>query len=79
MACLGGMLRTSGTLGVLQNKPTSMPLTPKRAPSAATARSHCATSWQPAAVASPCTRAMTGTGSFRIASIMRLHWANSAW
>ncbi len=73
------MLRTSGTLGVAQNRPTSMPLTPKLAPSAATARSHCATSWQPAAVARPCTRAITGTGSFWMLSIMRVHWANSFW
>ncbi len=45
----------------------------------ATARSHCATSWQPAATAMPCTRAITGTGSFWSASIMRLHCANSSW
>jgi hypothetical protein len=63
MASLGAMLRTSGTLGVAQNRPASMPLTPKRAVLTATARSHCATSWQPAAVARPWTRAITGTGS----------------
>ena len=39
-----------------------MPETANRATSAATARSHIDTSWQPAAVAMPCTRAMTGCG-----------------
>ena len=39
---------------------------------AATARSHAATSWHPAAVASPWTRAITGCGSRRMASIMAL-------
>src|SRR5439155_1103764 len=43
----------------------------------ATARSHCATSWQPAAAAAPCTRAMTGCGSALIDCIIRLHCANS--
>ena len=36
--------------------------TAKRALSEATARSHIDTSWQPAAVAMPCTRAITGCG-----------------
>src|SRR6266513_835084 len=40
-------------------------------------RSHCATSWQPAAAAAPCTRAMTGCGSAVIVCIIRLHCANS--
>jgi hypothetical protein len=79
MACLAGTLRSSGTLGVEQNSPKFTPLTAKRASVEATARSHCATSWQPAAVAMPCTRAITGTGSFWMLSITRLHWANSAW
>ncbi|MNU11040.1 hypothetical protein D3C72_2585880 [compost metagenome] len=56
-----------------------MPLVAKLALSAATARSHCATSWQPAAVAMPCTLAITGTGSLWMVSIMRLHCANSFW
>ena len=43
----------------------------------ATARSHCATSWQPAAVAMPCTRAITGTGRRRRLSITCEHWAKS--
>ena len=73
------MLRSSGTLGVEQNRPKLTPLTAKLASVDATARSHCATSWQPAAVAMPCTRAITGTGSFWMASIMRLHCANSCW
>ena len=46
---------------------------------AATARSHMATSWQPAAVAMPCTRAMTGTGSCCRPCITALHWANNFW
>ncbi|MCY1312884.1 hypothetical protein D9M70_633530 [compost metagenome] len=79
IACLGRMLRESATPGVAQNRPTSMPFTPKLALSLATARSHCATSWQPAAVARPCTRAITGTSSWRMASIRREHRANSAW
>ena len=79
MACLAGMLRTKGTLGVAQNKPTSMPLTPNCTPWAATAKSHWATSWHPAAVATPCTRAITGTGKLWIDNIMRVHCANSFW
>ncbi len=69
-------LRDSATAGVEQNSPTLMPDTAKRAVSAAIARSHDATSWQPAAVAIPCTRATTGTGSARIACITRLHRPN---
>ncbi len=76
-ACLRGTLRLSGTPGVEQKRPRLTPLTAKRALLAATARSHCATSWQPAAVATPCTRAITGTGSRRSVSIMRVHWVNS--
>jgi hypothetical protein len=49
------------------------PLTANVASVEATARSHCATSWQPAAVAIPCTRAITGTGNRTIESITRLH------
>ncbi len=56
-----------------------MPLVAKRAALPATARSHCATSWQPAAVAMPCTRAITGTGRRWMASITRLHCAKSFW
>ena len=56
------MLRESATIGVEQKSPTLIPFTPNRVPSAATARSQDATSWQPAAVAIPCTCAMTGWG-----------------
>jgi len=62
---------------VLQKSPTLMPLTAKRESLAATARSHIATSWQPAAVAMPCTRAITGTGRLCRLSIMRAHWPKS--
>ncbi len=58
-----GTLRDSATPGVAQNNPTLTPLTANRASALATARSHIATSWQPAAVASPWTRAITGTGN----------------
>jgi hypothetical protein len=44
-------------------------VTAKRASRLATARSHIATSWQPAAVARPWTLAITGTGSRWIESI----------
>ena len=59
------------TAGVAQNRPTSMPLTPNRDRSDATARSHDATSWQPAAVAIPSTSAITGCGSSTIDRISR--------
>ena len=72
-------LRDSATAGVEQNRPTSMPETAKRAVSAAIARSQAATSWQPAAVAMPCTRAITGTGSAWIACMMALQRVKSAW
>ena len=49
-------------MGVEQNNPIFTPFTPNRALSAATAMSQVATSWQPAAAASPCTSAMTGWG-----------------
>ena len=50
----------------------------KRAVSAAIARSQVATSWQPAAVAMPWTRAITGLGRVTIDVIRALHWANRA-
>ena len=61
-ACLRATLRLSGTLGVEQKRPWSIPLTAIRASVLATARSQVARSWQPAAVASPLTRATTGWG-----------------
>src|SRR2546429_1530778 len=76
-AGLRATLRDSGTLGVEQKRPRLTPLTANLAALEATARSHCATSWQPAAVAIPCTRAITGTGRRRSVSIMRVHCANS--
>ena len=76
-ACLRETLRESGTLGVEQKRPKFTPLTANFAVSAATARSHCATSWQPAAVAMPCTRAITGTGRRWMLSIICVHCAKS--
>mgnify|MGYP006156527453 CR=1 FL=1 len=78
-AALRPRLRLSATLGVLQNRPRLTPLTAKRASRTATARSHMATSWQPAAVAMPCTCAITGTGNCCSASMKRLHCANRRW
>ena len=49
----------------------------KPASSAATARSHVATSWQPAAVASACTLATTGCGMAWMVSIISVHTSNS--
>jgi len=58
---LHGALRptflATATMGVWQNQPPLPPGAAKPASSLATARSALATSWQPAAVASPCTRA----------------------
>jgi len=53
IACLRGTLRDSATIGVEQNNPISTPGVAKAAASEATARSQLATSWQPAAVATP--------------------------
>ncbi len=76
IAALRGTTRDRATIGVEQNRPTLMPETAKRAVSAAIAKSQVATSWQPAAVAMPCTRAITGTGRAGMRCIIRLHWAN---
>lgn len=51
------------TAGVEQNSPTFTPGVPNLDFSLTTAISQLATSWQPAAVARPCTLAMMGTGS----------------
>jgi len=75
---LRGTARDSATIGVEQNSPILTPGVAKRAASAATARSQLATSWQPAAVAMPCTRAITGLGRWVRASISRLQWAKVA-
>ena len=59
----------TATIGVWQNQPPLPPGAAKPASSLATARSALATSWQPAAVASPCTRATTGCGTCCISVI----------
>jgi hypothetical protein len=71
------MARPSATEGVEQKRPRLMPETANFAPSAATARSHIATSWQPAAVAMPCTRATTGCGISVMVIIIRPQALNS--
>ena len=78
-AALRPMLRDKATLGVAQNRPKLTPLTANRASREAAAMSHMATSWQPAAVAMPCTLAITGTGRCCSAIIMSLHWWNNFW
>src|SRR5512143_1949453 len=70
-------LRESGTPGVAQNNPKLMPDVANRTSLDATARSQAATSWHPAAVAVPCTRATTGCGSEAIVSMTRLHASKS--
>jgi len=57
---LGATLRLSATIGVEQKRPILTPGVQKRASAPATARSQLATSWQPAAVATPSTTAITG-------------------
>ena len=54
-----------------------MPEVAKRASSAAIARSEPATSWHPAAVAMPCTRAITGCGISAMRRIKPTHFWNS--
>jgi len=54
--------RLTATIGVEQNKPMRTPGVAKVAASEAMAKSQVATNWQPAAVAMPCTSAMTGCG-----------------
>ena len=49
------MARVSATIGVVQKSPIFTPGVANQASSAAMARSQAATSWQPAAVATPCT------------------------
>lgn len=57
------------TAGVEQNRPTLTPGVAKVDFSVATAMSQLATSWQPAAVATPFTTAITGTGKSCIIAI----------
>ena len=73
IAALRPTARVSATIGVEQKRPILTPGVANRASSAATARSQVATSWQPAAVATPCTSAMTGFGNRTICSISSLH------
>ncbi len=71
-------LRATATIGVWQNQPPLPPGAAKPAVSLATARSALATSWQPAAVASPCTRATTGWGTCWMSVISSVQVASSA-
>ncbi len=70
--------RETSTIGVEQKRPMRTPGVAKRASSLATARSQAATSWQPAAVAMPCTCAITGCGRRWIAIISSLQVSNSS-
>ena len=79
MACLRWMLRDKATDGVAQKRPRLIPETANRAVSDAVARSHIATSWQPAAVAMPWTWAITVCGMRWIIIMTSLHRLNSAW
>src|SRR5882724_5279642 len=78
-ACLRARLRATPTPGVVQKIPLLIPGSANCATSLATARSHMATSWQPAATATPCTRAITGWGRRTSESIISLHCSKSAF
>ena len=78
IAALRPTARLSATIGVEQNRPIFTPGVANSAVSAATARSQLATNWHPAAVATPCTRAITGLPSRMMRVISAEHWANSA-
>ena len=78
MAFLGETARDSATAGVEQNRPILTPGVANVALSDAMARSHAATSWHPAAVAMPCTRAITGCGNRRSCSITSEHSVNNS-
>ena len=79
IARLRPIARESGTIGVEQNRPIFTPGVANRASSAATARSHAATSWQPAAVAMPSTCAITGCGTLWIVAMSSEQTSNSRW
>ncbi len=79
MACLRDTLRDSATIGVEQNNPMSTPGVANFADEEATARSQLATNWQPAALAMPCTQAITGCGRLKICCIMPLHTVMIWW
>ena len=63
-------------MGVVQNRPMRTPGVAKAAWSEAMARSQVATNWHPAAVAIPCTSAITGCGMAWIFIISSLHTSN---
>ncbi len=79
MACLRATLRDSATIGVEQNSPISTPGVAKPALVEAMARSQLATSWQPAADATPCTAAITGWGRVTICCIIALQVVMICW
>ena len=72
-------LRPTATEGVPQNRPLLMPEVAKVASVEATARSQAATSWQPAAVASAWTLAITGCGRRLIDIIMAEQRVRRSW
>ena len=78
MARLRPTARETATIGVEQNRPILTPGVANVASSAAIARSHVATSWQPAAVAMPCTRAITGCGTAWMVCISCVQTENSS-
>src|SRR3954470_11468703 len=78
MACLRETLRDSATIGVEQNSPMFTPGVANCAAEDATARSQLATNWHPAAVAIPCTCAITGFGCRTIVCINFEHCAQVA-
>jgi hypothetical protein len=77
MARLRPMARVKATIGVVQKRPMFTPGVAKRASSLATTRSQVAASWQPAAVAMPCTCAITGCGIAWIAVISSTQRSNT--
>ena len=62
MARLRPIARLTATMGVVQKSPILTPGVAKEASSEAIAMSQVATNWHPAAVAIPCTWAITGCG-----------------
>ncbi len=79
MARLRPTARDTSTIGVEQNSPILTPGVANQVPSAATARSQAATSWQPAAVAKPWTLAITGWGMPWIVSMSSVQTVNRSW
>ena len=78
MALLRPTARDTSTIGVEQNRPIFTPGVANQVPSAATARSQAATSWQPAAVATPWTLAITGWGTACTVSMSTVQASNSS-